>query len=333
MAIYRYSISKRYGLMNLELENKEFIEDVREGLMAKNKFLLSKYFYNKEGDKIFQAIMGMEEYYLTNCEYEILSNNRESIVQKLIAANEKFQLVELGAGDGLKTKLLLEYMMKEKLEFEYIPIDISEDVLLELETSLKSTWPNLPLKKLKATYFEGLNAIKGSGKPKLVLFLGSNIGNFKKTEVSHFLSELYKSMSRGDYLLLGVDLKKDPNIILKAYNDSKGITKAFNLNLLRRINVELGADFDLTKFGHYPTYDPVSGTTKSYLFSKERQTVYIEALNLEVVFKYAEPILMEVSNKYEREELELITKELGYVCVENYLDCKHWYLNTLLKKR
>ncbi len=318
--------------MSLELKNYEFLEDVRKGLMAKNKFLLSKYFYNKEGDKIFQAIMEMEEYYLTNCEYEILSNNSESIVQYITETNKSFQLVELGAGDGLKTKLLLEHMIKKQLDFEYVPIDISEDVLLELETSLKAKWPDLPLNKLKATYFEGLNTIKDSGKPKLILFLGSNIGNFKKTEVSHFLNELYKSMSSGDYLLLGVDLKKDPHIILKAYNDSKGITKAFNLNLLRRINVEMRADFDITKFGHYPTYNPINGTTKSYLYSKEAQTVNIEALNLKVSFKYAEPILMEVSNKYEKEEIELITKELGYLTVENYLDCKHWYLNTLLKK-
>lgn len=270
--------------MSLEHENSTFLEDVREGLLAKNKFLLSKYFYNKEGDKIFQAIMDMEEYYLTNCEYEILSNNKESIIQNVIETNKSIQLVELGAGDGLKTKLLLEYMVKKELSFEYIPIDISEDVLIDLEKTLKNKWPNLQLKNLRATYFEGLNTINDSGKPKLILFLGSNIGNFKKAEVSHFLGELYKSMAIGDYLLLGVDLKKDPNIILKAYNDANGITKAFNLNLLKRINTELGADFDITKFGHYPTYDPIIGTTKSFLYSKENQLVNIEVLNLNVSF-------------------------------------------------
>ena len=165
-----------------------------------------------------------------------------------------------------------------------------------------------------------------------MLFLGSNIGNFNLEEANSFLNKIYNNLNSGDYLLIGADLKKDPTIILDAYNDKKGITKSFNLNLLARINAEFDANFELNEFKHYPTYDPISGETKSYLVSMKDQTVRMNKLDLNYDFKYAEPLFMEISKKYSLQELEALAKESNFKVIEHFHDCKHYFVNTLWKK-
>ncbi len=268
--------------------------------MQKPKKLSSKYFYDEKGDKLFQAIMKMDEYYLTNAEYEIFSLQKSQILEPILANKKPFQLIEFGAGNGLKTKLLLEFLVEIKADFEYIPIDISRHVLEELQSDLKTKWPNLICKPKTNTYFEAINDL-GSDKTKLVLFVGSNIGNFNLLEAQSFISEVNDNLNSGDYFLIGVDLKKDPELILNAYNDKGGITKAFNLNLLDRINRELDGNFRTENFSHFPTYDPISGETKSFLISKTKQDVQLKKLNKTIEFDYAEPIFMEISKKYDLE--------------------------------
>lgn len=308
----------------------QFAKEILEGLKSKPKKLPSKYFYNEIGDKLFQEIMKMEEYYLTRSEFEIFSSQKEAIC-KAIQPNEKFQLIELGAGDGLKTKILLEYFLKQNLEFEYIPIDISASVLEELKLDLQQSLPQLKVSPVEDTYFNALSSLKSEVK-KVVLFLGSNIGNFQNHEALRFMQEANSHLNEGDFMFIGFDLKKHPKVILDAYNDKRGITKAFNLNLLNRMNTELEADFDLSQFEHYPTYNPINGETRSYLISLKEQTVYLGALDEKVHFSYAEPIFMEVSKKYSLNEFKELASASNFKWDAHFFDCKHYFVNTLLKK-
>jgi dimethylhistidine N-methyltransferase len=307
-----------------------FGRDVLEGLSKSPKQLSSKYFYNEKGNELFQEIMHMPEYYPTRCEYERLNSKKEEIL-KLINA-EHFQLIDLGAGDGLKTTLLLEYFVEKNVSFEYKPIDISQDAIDRLLEKLKKKLPDLKAEGLASDYFEALNKLKEiKNVRKVVLFLGANIGNFTKKDAQIFLHKLSKSLNKGDLLLLGVDLKKDPSIIVAAYNDNHGITAAFNYNLLIRMNDELDANFNLSHFVHAPSYDPVSGELKSYIISKMRQTVTIDKLHKNFYFQPWETILTEYSNKYDLLTMERMVKESGFVMENNFLDRREYFADILLK--
>jgi L-histidine Nalpha-methyltransferase len=291
--------------------------------------MYSKYFYDERGDELFQSIMKMDEYYLTAAEYEILSMQKEQLVADMKLMDAPFQLIEFGAGDGYKTKVLLRFLLESELDFEYIPIDISTSVLVQLENSLQEELPDLKVRPIAKDYFSALEDLKSNNIRKVILFLGSNIGNFTKNSAPGFLTQLSDRMNPDDYLLMGVDLKKDPNVILAAYNDKNGITRAFNLNLLNRINQELGGDFDIFNFEHFPIYDPVSGATKSYLISKREQTVCISSLDLQIHFEAGEPIDMEISQKYSIKDLKDLASKSGFNVVKNYFDCKHLFTDTL----
>lgn len=310
----------------------QFAQDVDEGLSAKNKYLSSRYFYDAKGDKIFQKIMKMPEYYLTNCEYEIFDIQKQEILNA-IRPEGKFDLVELGAGDGYKTKLLLEHFLNQKVDFEYFPIDISADVLAGLSKDLKKDFSNLKVTPLNNEYFGALDRLNEMEDcPKVILFLGSNIGNFTPERAQSFFSKLHDTMNHGDKLLIGVDLKKDPRTILKAYNDPAGITRSFNLNLLERMNRELGADFNLNNWEHYPTYDPFTGECRSYLMSTVNQEVHVEATSKTYTFKHSEPIHMEISRKYSLEDLEELASNTGFRVQKHFLDSKEYFVDTLWEK-
>lgn len=309
----------------------QFEKDILEGLRSKPKYLSSKYFYDERGDKLFQEIMKLEEYYLTRSEYEIFSLQKEAIIDALTIGEEKLQLIEFGAGDGLKSKLLLKELLQREVNFEYVPIDISAHVLEELESSLFEQMPDLQIRTVVDHYFSALKNLNSEHR-KVVLFLGSNIGNFYRHEALEFLAAANRYLNEGDYFLLGVDLKKNPETILAAYNDRRGVTKAFNLNLLHRINSTLNSNFDLDQFEHYPTYDPLSGETKSYLISIKEQKVIIDQSNEVIHFDRNEPIFMEVSKKYSVAELEELSKQAGFSVVKHFYDCRHYFVDTLWKK-
>ncbi len=309
--------------------NKIFAADVDKGLSQTPKKLNSKYFYNKKGDKLFQKIMKMEEYYLTSAEFEIFSMQKEKIFGKIKEDKKPFQLIEFGVGDGYKTKILLKYLLQQEAQFEYIPIDISKNVLKQLQKSLASELPDLIVKPMEMDYFKALESLKSNNERKIVLFLGSNIGNFNKDDAPKFLAEISERLNPNDLFLMGVDLKKDPHIILDAYNDKNGITKAFNINLLSRINEDLDADFDIFNFDHFPIYNPVTGTTKSYLISKRNQVITIGALEKQFQFEAGEPIDMETSQKYSIKEIESLAKQSNFEVVKHFYDCKHYFADTL----
>ncbi len=308
-----------------------FGRDVREGLTQTPKRLPSKYFYDAEGDRLFQQIMRMPEYYLTDCELEILQTHKQAILDRIGGA--PFDLIELGAGDGFKTKVLLRHFLEQEADVRYEPVDISVNVLRQLEADLRRSLPDLPVRSLPGDYFEVLeNVNRQNGKKKVILFMGANIGNLTAERAQSFLRRIGDNMHRGDQLLVGFDLKKDPEVILRAYDDPAGITAAFNLNLLTRINRELGGRFDLERFRHWETYDPASGATRSYLVSLTEQTVTIDALDLEVPFDAWEAINVELSLKYSLRQIEALAPATGFRVVEHYFDRRRYFVDSLWEK-
>ncbi|WP_425390272.1 L-histidine N(alpha)-methyltransferase [Ekhidna sp.] len=306
-----------------------FAEDVMQGLHADNKCLPSKYFYDAKGDKLFQQIMHLDEYYLTRKELEIFKTHKDAIL-RAINGTETFRIIELGAGDGLKTKVLLKHFMEAKVDFTYTPVDISGNVLSILESNLKKEIPGLKIESYEGDYFDALAEIAESPEKDIVFFLGSNVGNFSESEAVSFLSKLQNFLKKGDLLFMGVDLKKDPSIILNAYNDSQGVTREFNLNLLDRINDELGADFDRNQFLHYPYYNPHTGECRSYLISKIDQVVNL--MDEKVHFGAWEAIFMEISKKYDHKQLTKLAAASAFSIKQDFLDSESWFADVLWEK-
>lgn len=309
---------------------EQFAEDVREGLSSEPKFLHSKYFYDKKGDELFQKIMGLDEYYLTNSEFEIFEQHKDQIRMLFSEDDKMFDLIEFGAGDGYKTKILIKHFLDEGVDFNYIPVDISSNVLKDLGMDFRQNFPELKINPICDDYFHALEELnKVDVNKKIILFLGSNIGNFKGDNAIPFLKHLCADMTSQDRLLIGFDLKKDPGVILNAYADSKGITAKFNFNLLERINSELGANFVVNNFSHFPTYNPVTGETKSYLISRLKQTVQIANLNQSFSFGQWEPIFMEVSQKYDIKDIEYLALHSSFKVEKNFFDSKNYFVNSL----
>ncbi|WP_367388300.1 L-histidine N(alpha)-methyltransferase [Lewinella sp. LCG006] len=310
-------------------ETSTFAIDVEEGLSKYPKQLSSKYFYDAAGDQLFQDIMAMPEYYLTNCEYDIFTQQKAAILEAFGEA--PFELIELGAGDGTKTKILLDYFLQQEADFTYRPIDISGNVLTQLTAACAEQFPKLKVDPVKGDYTEALAQIKqeDNHRRKVVLFLGGNIGNFPLPNAKVFIKELAICLSAGDLLLTGFDLKKDPKIVQLAYDDPAGITAAFNLNLLTRINKELGGAFDVDKFMHWETYNPLSGEARSYIVSKEEQLVQIEQLQLSVHFEAWEAIAVEVSAKYSERDIIELAEETGFTVNQNFVDPKAYFMDSL----
>ena len=310
------------------MTNTNFFNDVISGLSERNKRLNSKYFYDAKGDTLFQEIMRLPEYYLTKCEFEILSKQSDEIIKTVLSDDQTYDVIELGVGDATKSICILESLKKKQKDWEYFPIDISADILKEVERTVKAKIPNLKVKGLAGEYFDMMDYLKPhSNRKKFILFLGSTIGNFDKLEALAFLAKLKVYLNHGDKILLGIDLVKDSEIILNAYNDSKGVTQAFNLNLLERINSELGGNFKIKNFGHYPMYHSNSGACESHLISLKSQEVKIGEKSFS--FQENEPIFMEISQKYKIEDIAKMAKDSGYKVLKNFTDDKKWFLDTV----
>ena len=311
--------------------NLAFAEDVSKGLTDKKKHLSSRYFYDDEGSHIFQQIMKMPEYYPTNCEFEILYEQSEAILEQL-KFKEKFNIVEFGSGDGSKTKQLLQAFLNKNADFTYVPIDISEEAILILEENIRASIPEIQMNSKVGDYFDILEDISKEETPNLFLFLGGNIGNYKKEDAIDLLQKFASGMKKGDKLLMGIDLQKSPRTIQKAYDDPHGITKAFNMNLLKRINRELEADIDLDQFDFYCHYNPENGEVNSYLFSLEKQSFYSKILDKSFIFQKGETIWTELSKKYSFAEIEELASTLDFKVVENFLDKKGYFADSLWEK-
>lgn len=316
-----------------QIANSVFADEVRQGLTDFPKHLSSKYFYDELGDELFQQIMAMPEYYLTDCEFDILQAHTTELAKLFSGGVDEFSLFELGAGDGKKTKILLKHLVENDYRFDYRPIDISQNALDQLQASLNQEIPGIEINTLQGTYFETLSTIGSEqSKRKIILFLGSNIGNLLHPQAIDFLEKLKNTMNSGDLVFMGMDQKKNPQTILDAYNDATGITADFNKNILRRINNEFNGDFDLDNFLHWEVYDPETGTAKSFLVAKESCKVTLAALNLEVNFKPWETIHTEISQKYDDSAVDWLATEAGLKVVTSYADSNNYFKNYILQK-
>lgn len=317
----------------IHLDNDLFCHEVTSGLLTDPKHLNSKYFYDAKGDTLFQKIMDSPEYYLSRCELEIMKRQSKTISNKITQQFQQFDLIELGPGDASKSIYLLRALNNERANFRYIPIDISKHVIADLEEKIPIKIKGLKARGVAGEYLEMLaKVVAHNDSPKVILFLGSTIGNLNAKDALIFCKAISNLLNRDDLFFIGFDLIKDPKTILAAYNDAEGITRDFNLNLLVRINRELGADFDINSFKHFPSYNPINGLCKSYLISQKAQSVFIEKSNTTVHFKKYEAVFMETSKKYRIEETEKLAHNAGFSVERNFLDNRNWFLDSLWRK-
>jgi L-histidine N-alpha-methyltransferase len=310
----------------------EVASAAEKGLSQNPKHLPSWLFYDETGDKLFQTIMKMAGYYLTGCEYQILEANKDNLLKIFKNGAKAFNLIELGAGDGYKTEILLKHFSKNNTEFIYTPVDVSESVLRTLKERLVKNIPDLVVNPINNRYEDAFRQLQEKETKKVFLFLGANIGNFTTEKAIEFLTKISAAMSSDDQLLIGFDLKKDPRLIEAAYDDPYGITRDFNLNLLHRLNKELGANFNVTSFSHYPYYNPETGVLKSYLVSRIEQDVYFEYTDNQIHFNQWEVIHTEVSMKYDKAMIETIARQAGLEVLHWFFDQKYYFCDVLLKR-
>lgn len=314
-------------------DNAAFARDVADGLSQKQKHLSSRYFYDGKGSQLFQQIMDLPEYYLTRSEFEVLTANQEAMAQHF-AREGFFHMIDLGAGDALKTKILLRQLAKQKSSFDYVPVDISGDAMRQLNESLHEELPSVNVQAVVGEYFTALQWLQEhKSERKVVLFLGSNIGNFETHESIEFLSTVRSYLGAGDKLLMGVDLRKDPDTVLKAYDDPAGITAEFNLNLLHRINRELGGDFKVDQFQHYAMYNPQEGVMRSFLISLKEQDVNIRATAQTFHFDAWEAVHTENSHKYTIEQVKELGQQCGFLVETVFFDSRKGFADVLFTTR
>jgi L-histidine N-alpha-methyltransferase len=307
---------------------RQFRREVLEGLNRSPKQLPSKYFYDAAGDRLFQEIMQLPEYYLTHCETEILAGHSAKLATLIASDFSPFNLIELGAGDCTKTVHLLRALTSLAVDFTFYPVDISEDIISDLSQRLPKELPGLQINGYRGEYLTTLDEVTSSTpRRNCVLFLGGNIGNMLFTEALEFGRQLRNRLQNGDMVIIGFDLKKSPAIIRTAYDDPSGVTRAFNLNLLTRINRELDGNFDISTFDHYCSYDPTNGACKSYLISAMAQQVNISG---EVIsFEKDEYIWTEISQKYSIEQINQMAIACGFKTTANFFDSRQWFTDTV----
>ncbi len=306
-----------------------FARDVLTGLSRHLKTLPSMYFYDEYGSRLFQQISELDEYYLTRVEGEILDGYGDEIA-RLVRARP-LRLVEFGAGDGRKTGRLLRSLLEADLELEYVPIDICESVLVELTGSLRRQMPDgdFRVRGIVGDYFDAFSLLDPAAGRTMVLFLGSNIGNFEPRGAVAFLRAVRRSLVPGDWLLIGFDLKKDPAVLSRAYNDAQGVTREFNFNLLERINRELGGDFNRRRFRHEAPYNIALGRMESWLVSLVAQRVCVPGVGRSFAFARGEGIHVECSYKYAPAQIARLAAAAGFLVRASFFDRRRWFVDSL----
>jgi dimethylhistidine N-methyltransferase len=306
----------------------QLADDLRDGFARRPRRLSARFFYDDEGSRLFQEITRLPEYYPTRVEAQILRDCAPDVADRIGATS--VNLVDLGAGDGHKTELLLPALIGRGAAVRYVPMDISESALSGLVESIGGRFPELEIGGVLAEYADGLRWLSTqSSRRNLVLFLGSNIGNFEPPGDVAFLTQLREALNPGDLLFIGFDLWKDVGTMVAAYDDSQGVTARFNLNLLTRINRELGGDFDRDGFRHEAGWDAERGTMFSHLVSVRRQTVSIAAVGESYDFDVGDRIHTEDSFKYTAARIAEMAAASGFVPVREYLDDRGWFCDAL----
>lgn len=325
------------NITNLIQENtadkhhQAFALDVIKGLSQQPKAISAKYFYDDIGSELFQQISQHADYYLTKTEFSILENIKQQL--PALIGTETIDIIELGAGDGHKSKLIIDGFLSYGTKVNFYPIDISEKAMHLMGDYLQVS-DGFDIHGIVADYLHGLQHIHSiSNNKKLVLFLGSNIGNFTKAQSLAFLAQLHASLDAEDYLLVGFDLIKDSATLNKAYNDSDGLTKAFNLNLLDRINSELGGNIDTHFFEHYGFYNPTLTCMESYLIAKAEQSVTLAVSDQTFHFDAYEPLHLEYSYKYSPAEITHLANRLNFSIHTLFSDNQQYFIDALWQVR
>ena len=306
-----------------------FADDVRRGLTATPKFLLPHYFYDALGSALFSAICELPEYYVTRAEDEIL---RERAPEMAAAFGSPVRLVELGSGSARKTRHLIEAILARQDTLDYIPVDVDAGILTASSRELLTDYPQLSINAICGDFREPASLLRPhlppGGERTIVLFLGSSIGNLDPAESGAMLANLRTALAPGDALFLGADLRKSPAILEAAYDDPLGVTAAFNLNLLGRINRELGGTFDLASFTHRAFYNETAGRIEMHLVSREEQRVLIDGY--EVAFEKGESIHTENSHKYDDPALRALAAAGRFAIEHRWTDSNGYFSDLLM---
>ncbi len=307
--------------------NQEFAEDVKLGLSAKSKYLKPKYFYDHTGSELFEDICRQPEYYLTRTEASILGTYSSTIAE--MQRNDSIAIIELGSGSSLKTRILLQAFLGTKQKsIRYYPIDISHSILQNTVKMLSKEFRNISIVGLPADFLDGIDKAnhlishKTISAEKIIVFLGSSIGNFEPKEAELFLKVLADKLNEDDSLLIGFDLHKDEKILNAAYNDSAGVTAKFNLNILHRINKELGGEFDSSLFEHRAFYNKDNRRMEMHLASTCKQRVYIREIDKTIDFEQGETIHTENSYKYTPKQIDGFAKRCNLKVRKHFTDRK-----------
>jgi len=322
----------RFTLRRVAAGDHTFGDDVRAGLTAVQKSVPPRYFYDDLGSSLFDAICNLPEYYPTRAESELLRRHAPDIASGVSSVD---RIIELGSGSARKTRLLLDEIVSADREVEYVPVDVDPHVLEKSGHELLAEYAALRVHAVCSDFTRPARALAeaiGEGRT-MVIFLGSTIGNFQPREAVALLRGVRHMLRPGDSFLLGADLKKPKEILEAAYNDALGVTAAFNLNMLQRINRELGGNFDLRSFGHRSFYDAKQSRIEMHLVSLREQSVRIDALNLEVAFSEGETIHTENSYKYDDDALAQMAADAGFEVAGRWTDSRNWFAEVLLKPR
>ncbi len=303
--------------------------DVRTGLTASPRWLPCLYFYDEAGSLLFEQICDLPEYYPTRTERAILEAHADDLVAHV---GHSVDLVELGSGSASKTRLIVEALLRRHGQLRFIPVDISRSILEESSLALVEEYADLEVLAIAGEYDDGMAFLQQEdGPPRLILWLGSNVGNFVRADAIHFLQRLHTTMRPGDQLLAGIDLRKDPAVLIAAYDDAAGVTANFNRNLLVRINRELGGHFDLQAFRHEARWDDDEGRVEMHLVSVGEQSVRIDDLDLDLTFADGESIHTENSYKYSVQEIQTLATGAGFVVDSQWFDEDHRFSVNLWK--
>jgi dimethylhistidine N-methyltransferase len=308
-------------------DRARFRSDVLAGLAVRPRRFPSLWFYDEVGSRLFQRIAELPEYYLGRCEREILEREAGRIAAPF--AGRPCTVVDLGAGDGDKTRVLLSRLQQGTPDLAYAPVDVSVAALRQVVAQTEREWPRLPILPVAAEYAGALRRLhaREPGRALLVLFLGSNIGNLERAQAVALLRSLRTALARGDHALVGFDLLKDLEVLRRAYDDGEGVTAAFNLNLLARVNRELDGDFDLSAFSHRATFDPVRPAMESWLVSLRRQRVRVAGRTFRLA--EGEAIHTEISCKYREADIAAFAAESGFEERALLLDSRGWFADAL----
>ncbi|MEL6581797.1 MAG: L-histidine N(alpha)-methyltransferase [Cyanobacteria bacterium J06621_12] len=308
-------------LLDPQASEKDDIQDVINGLKQTPKNLPARYFYDQKGSQLFEQICELPEYYPTRTEASILHQYASEIVDRTQAV----ELVELGSGSSSKTRYLFDVYRKRDSPLYYVPVDVSDSILKTSANELLADYSQLKIQGKVATYSQALEQLSQSNLGKrMIIFLGSSIGNFNPTECDRLIKQVISALDSGDYFLLGIDLQKPQEILEAAYNDAQGITAAFNLNMLQHLNNRFGGNFKLQQFEHQAIYNQADHQIEMYLISQAEQTVTLTNLNITIELAKGEKILTEISRKFNPEQVAeyLSSAEYGLKLVKNYTDAQ-----------